>query len=664
MDSAPAKRLKTSPSTRVPVNGHEIQTRSISRNGDQSSSTRASFMSPTKASLARFNPSLLSQPNVTEPRRSRSQESDGERRGVSGDTVGNTHQKARDGLEEPRGPFGEHSSANGQGLRATPRRRSRTLRDEYTPNKNTYPVIVQNLRASPPDGAREGRNGIDATDTEGQAVYSPRPGFDTSFADTNSAPPASPSPNLPSAPTHLRLLRAGSGMSFDEDGEPSLPSTPVHLSLEAPQQPPERSFFSSPSRRPKRKGKAITKTLPLETPEAAPERSIPPPNRQMSNLGPRIYISTIPQPPPMSEEVEQFRMRDDLARLEKELQDIEDRLIRQTLVSRWQQEGSNATKELAKLRRDASLRGRKILRSREQMAQNMTARRINADSAGMDSAHGGTANGGSSAHSSKELSSTHLETRSVTQQLAHFLPFSNRHPPSTHKHLSPRDSDAFQLFDSQISLDRQDKLKISTANICLLPPAPDDVLLQRQDLVLSSSDKSLQVKLQVTVNLTTDKVEEVHVRDMSAWADLELGGWLRGFPPNNDLSAIGTAFGRYLAVAKDRAQCFHSSEQEFEALAISRQKLDEHPDFDSYLGQQALTFSHKEVALDIVWLCSVHDDGNIESKVSAKAKFPVTWQRTSGRAELDKVGEAFDQLVQDRGPLEAIRVIGNLIFSR
>lgn len=261
-----------------------------------------------------------------------------------------------------------------------------------------------------------------------------------------------------------------------------------------------------------------------------------------------------------------------------------------------------------------------------------------------------------------ELSSPRSETRSVTQQLAHFLPFSNQHPPSTPRHPSPRDSDAFQLSDSQISLDRQDKFKISTANISLLPSAPDDVLLQRQDLVLSSSDQSLRVKLQVTVNLTTDKVEEVQVRDISAWADEELGGWLRAFPPDSDLSAVGTAFGRYLAIAKDRAQCFQASEQEFESLAMSRQNLYGHPDFDSYLGQQALTFSHNQVALDIVWLCLVRDDGNIESRVSAKAKFPVTWRRTSGGAELDKVGEAFDLLVRDRGPLEAVRVIGNLIF--
>jgi hypothetical protein len=86
-------------------------------------------------------------------------------------------------------------------------------------------------------------------------------------------------------------------------------------------------------------------------------------------------------------------MRDDLARLEEELQDIEDRLIRQTLVSRWQQEGSNATKELAKLRRDASSRGEKILRSREEMAHNMIARSINTNLAGMDPARWGIASG-------------------------------------------------------------------------------------------------------------------------------------------------------------------------------------------------------------------------------------------------------------------------------
>ena len=393
MDSAPAKRRKTSPSTHVAVNGLEIQTRSISRDGKQGSSTRASFMSPTKASLARFNPSLLSRTNATEPQRPRSQGADGERRGARDNTVGNAHQNARDGLGEPRDAFGEYSSVNGQGLRATPRRRSRNPRNEYTPSKNTYPAIVQNPRASPPEGAREGRNGIDATDLEGPALYPPQPGVDASFAGTNGALPASPSPNMPSTPTHLGLLRARSGMSFGKDGEPSLPSTPVHLGLEAPPQPPKESLFSSPSQRSKKKEKVITRSSPLKPPEAAPGRAIPPSNRQLSNLGPQIYISSIPQPPSTSEEAEHFRMRDDLARLEKELQDIEDRLIRQTLVSGWQPEGSNATKELAKLRRDASSRGQKISRSRKEMAQNITARSINTDPAGLDRARWGTANG-------------------------------------------------------------------------------------------------------------------------------------------------------------------------------------------------------------------------------------------------------------------------------
>lgn len=70
------------------------------------------------------------------------------------------------------------------------------------------------------------------------------------------------------------------------------------------------------------------------------------------------------------------------------------------------------------------------------------------------------------------------------------------------------------------------------------------------------------------------------------------------------------------------------------------------------------------LSLTIQWRVSISNDGNVDSDVSALAKFPDTWRWTEAGAELDKVGEAFKMLVNDRGAAQAIRVLAGLLFTR
>lgn len=395
MDTASFKRRKTSPSTSVPNNGQNTQTRPISQDGEQSSSRRASFMSPTKASLARFNPNLLPRSNASEPQRPRSQGSDGERLGTRGVVNGNTQQDTRARLEEPRNTLDRLSavSANGQGLRATPRRRSRTPGNDHTPVRSTRPLFVPNPRASPPEEAREAQNGLEATNAEGQALLPRQPNTSGQFVVANGASHASQTPNSPSTPLHGGLPRATSGMDFNEDGEPSLPTTPVHFGLEAPPESPKGLLFSSPSRRPKRKKKGTAKSSPLQLVDAALVRPISISSAPLPNLGPRLFIAKTPRPPPKAEEAEELRMRENLAGLEKQLQDIENCLIRQTLVSMWHQGESKEMKEHSRLKKDVSMRSTKVIRSREEILQHTAAKSTYQDLVSVDSMHQDTAEG-------------------------------------------------------------------------------------------------------------------------------------------------------------------------------------------------------------------------------------------------------------------------------
>ena len=369
MDSPPTKRRKTSPLTHLSITPQDSQTRPESQDGERSSKGRASFMSPTKASLARFNPSLLPPSNASDPKRPRSQGADSERSKIRGGTNGLTPQITRAGVAEPASttertiaaPF---LSANGQGLRAEPRRRSRTPGKEYTPLKDTQLLPFPSSRVSLPAEARGQGNGVHATNPEGQPPL-PLPSLTgVQVSSTNGAPPASESPHLPSTPTHRGIPGQRSGMGFSEDGEPSLPSTPVHLGLEAPAERPKGLLFSSPNRKSKRKEMTATKSSPLKPSDNGPSPFVKTSKSVPSSLGPPIYISNIPQPPPTEQEAAQFRLKESLMAMEQQLQDIEDRLIRQTLFLKWHQEDGKETREISKLKKDILTRSAKISRFR------------------------------------------------------------------------------------------------------------------------------------------------------------------------------------------------------------------------------------------------------------------------------------------------------------
>ena len=369
MDFPIAKRRKTSPLTHLSITPQDSQTRPESQDGERSSKGRASFMSPTKASLARFNPSLLPPSNASDPERPRSQGADSEKFRIRGGTNGLTPQISRTGAAEPANttertiaaPF---PSANGQGLRAAPQRRSRTPGKEYTPLKDTQLLPFPKSRVSLPAEARGQGNGVHATNPEGQPPL-PLPSLTgEQVSTTNGAPPASESPHLPSTPTHRGIPGQRSGMGFSEDGEPSLPSTPVHLGLEAPVERPKGLLFSNPNRKSKRKETTATKSSPLKPNDTGPSPSMKTSKSVPSSFGPRIYISSIPQPPPTEKEAAQLRLKESLIAMEQQLQDIEDRLIRQTLFLIWHQEDGKETREISKLKNDILTRSAKISRFR------------------------------------------------------------------------------------------------------------------------------------------------------------------------------------------------------------------------------------------------------------------------------------------------------------
>ena len=85
-------------------------------------------------------------------------------------------------------------------------------------------------------------------------------------------------------------------------------------------------------------------------------------------LGPRLYISNTPWPPPSLDEANQTRLQESIRALEEKLQDVENRLISQNLMLWWHREKSKEKKDIAKWKKEALHMSSKFLRVREELA--------------------------------------------------------------------------------------------------------------------------------------------------------------------------------------------------------------------------------------------------------------------------------------------------------
>lgn len=260
---------------------------------------------------------------------------------------------------------------------------------------------------------------------------------------------------------------------------------------------------------------------------------------------------------------------------------------------------------------------------------------------------------------SSALDPTSEVPHSLVRRLDRFLTFSRL---SSGRH-TVQDPDAPHPVDGDIPQDGVAPFKTTITNAALLPSNAGDTLQQRQDLALSTPREVLRAKLQVTASIPAQTIDQLHILGISPWADQELGAWLRALPADSELSVVGTSFGRYFEVCKDRAQCFVDVEREFESLLPRPGSINnsDHSLLITYLGRQDITLVRDQVSLDVAWLVKFSDDGDVESRITANARFPDTWRRTIG-AELDKIGSAFDLLAVEKGALEAIRVVCKLMF--
>ena len=296
MESTPSKRRKVSPARSIPIDA--LNTDLHVRDKQDA---RASFMSPTKASLSRFNPDIL-----TESR-----------------SAGNGHRESD--------------------FRVSPRRLNptalRPLPDKALGRLSASPV--RELSLSP----------------------SRRPHADP-LADTIVLAPASEAEKEveQSLVEEERLAQAvrrsarrtrGNRLSFlptptEETQEPELPPTPEQLGVEKRPQPPEGLLSSSPSHKmSKRKGASYSSPLkPKDLPNKQPSEE------QASGVARQANQGPAPEPEEVEDDPEVVERREQLAQLSAQLQSLKsDVAFLEEEVQQSQNEGVTQSSDQGHLER-------------------------------------------------------------------------------------------------------------------------------------------------------------------------------------------------------------------------------------------------------------------------------------------------------------------------
>lgn len=168
-------------------------------------------------------------------------------------------------------------------------RRSQTPPREPLSAGQLQAAVEQDLRASPPEAARDGEQiSLDADPVQkppgSQGSISEHINTTIDTIENEKEQADGREPGLPITPTKNVL----------EGAEPRLPPTPSQLGLEAPSSSPKGLSFCRPSRKLKRKKRSQVKSSPLKPRDPSPVmKSVenPPP----SGLGPRIPVTSTQQ---------------------------------------------------------------------------------------------------------------------------------------------------------------------------------------------------------------------------------------------------------------------------------------------------------------------------------------------------------------------------------
>ena len=160
--------------------------------------------------------------------------------------------------------------------------------------------------------------------------------------------------------------------------------------------------------------------------------------------------------------------------------------------------------------------------------------------------------------------------------------------------------------------------------------------------------------------------------ELSPWAEKEFGSWLGALSAEQDLAIVGLAFGSYSSISLERLRCWNDIALKFGDLFVNDSDAPEfplltanmnHAHVASALCRSKCLLAHGAVSLNVTWTVSINDAGEVHNEVSVHPDFPGSWRKMDTTAELSKIAEAFDMIMDEHGAAEAILDLVPLVFS-
>ncbi|MCJ1438844.1 hypothetical protein MMC27_008234 [Xylographa pallens] len=658
MESSPSKRRKLSPTTSIiPIDVSDYQSQPIHDNDVLPQTPRqASFLSPTKASLARYNPSLLPRPKSAGEGDKSSESASkvifrqhGEKTGRSSNglnpvalrstTPSSSPSKLAGPLRASTASF-QRDSISAREISDAPKPRSRTLGRSLSPAEVLPTSTVPVIPASPPRPAQE-------LEAEVEDTVSQQLEFEL-HANAARPPQSDPAPR-----PQDRIQRE------KDHEEPELPLTPTQLGLEVAPEPPKGLLYSSPSRRSGRRNGSSIKSSPLKP------LDLPPRTNSDGLLGKESVATN-----------DATEARPRTVGAQEDIETIAKKKILDQLLRQYQELNNDVTK-MEREARQADVRGHE---QAEELISIITC-----------------------SNPSRQGVPMQEKLVSVSSRVAQFMPFSkplaSRKTPDSISQLPVPSYNPLQLEDPLPHLRVFTPLTITSVGSLVPSSDSSQPWLQHHDITLASLGDLLRIELHLSVNPTDQSVNSLTLNSVSSWAASELGDWFSDQAASGELPIIGWACGRYWEVALLRARCWNRCSQQFRGLIPATFELNSskiYVDIDSAdpkrklssadgdendlnqrediedmsdssirskLGQQSILFSASGVSFLVTWQLKFDWTGEVESCISACASFPKAWQNADERASLGKIGEVFDRLLQDRGVFEAVRIVVGLLYE-
>ncbi|KAI9732605.1 MAG: hypothetical protein M1834_003941 [Cirrosporium novae-zelandiae] len=300
----------------------------------------------------------------------------------------------------------------------------------------------------------------------------------------------------------------------------------------------------------------------------------------------------------------------------------------------------------------------------------------------------------------------------ISDILSSFLPFS-RVPGSSANPSLPlvpdiSDLPSYRPLDVDDPLDHLQAftpLSFTSKVTTNLKPAPH----QTHYITLTAPKYLLVLKISMIVDLETHRVANLTIQELSHWSEHELGTWIRDrAKKQKDVGGVCWAANRFWEAVQRRGQCWENLRKKFPELFGGSSDGDKHDRrskgqkhnkkqpgkrrrvaeseseseeegrgeraskplqiINPHLSPSRLLFrSHLPentgVALQISWNINITWTGDTEDAVSASASIPQAWKDDDERGVLRRIPEVFGKLVQKGGVEGAASVVVGLLFK-